>query len=78
MKTVKTTGVRKHEQLRKDRQMKKTKGQGTGKCAVWGLLKEWKELRGDVQRLFDLLQSVMKELAEVRKMLKEGAGSNGR
>lgn len=53
--------------------MAKTKeNKATGKCAVWGLLKEWKELRGDVKRLFNLLQSVRKELAVVRKMLKDG------
>ena len=54
--------------------MAKTKEhKATGKCAVWGLLKEWKELRGDVKRLFNLLQSVRKELAVVRKLLNEGA-----
>ena len=58
--------------------MKKTKGQGTGTCAVWGLVKVVKELRGDVKKLVGLLQNVMKELAEIRMMLKEGARSNGR
>ena len=50
--------------------MKKTKGQETGTCTVWGLVK--------VLKLVGLLQNVMKELAEIRKMLKEGARSNGR
>ena len=58
--------------------MKKTKGQGTGTCAVWGLVKVVKELRSDVKKLVGLLQNVMKELAEIRKMLREGARSNGR
>ena len=58
--------------------MKKTKGQGTGTCTVGGLVKVLKELRGDVEKLVGLLQNVMKELAEIRKMLKEGARSNGR
>ena len=39
---------------------------------------EMTELRGDVEKLVGLLQNVMKELAEIRKMLKEGARSNGR
>ena len=38
--------------------MKKTKGQGTGTCAVWGLVKVVKELRGDVEKLVGLLQNV--------------------
>ena len=38
--------------------MKKTKGQGTGTCAVWGLVKVVKELRGDVKKLVGLLQNV--------------------
>lgn len=58
--------------------MKKTKGQGRGTCAVWGLVKVVKELRGDVKKLVGLLQNVMKELAEIRMMLREGARSNGR
>ena len=58
--------------------MKKTKGQGTGTCAVWGLVKVVKELRGDVKKLVGLLQNVMKELAEIRMMLREGGRSNGR
>lgn len=58
--------------------MKKTKDQGTGTCAVWGLVKVVKELRGDVKKLVGLLQNVMKELAEIRMMLREGARSNGR
>ena len=58
--------------------MKKTKGQGTGTCAVWGLVKVVKELRSDVKKLVGLMQNVMKELAEIRKMLREGARSNGR
>ena len=58
--------------------MKKTKGQGTGTCAVWGLVKVVKELRGDVKKLVGLLQNVMKELAEISMMLREGARSNGR
>ena len=58
--------------------MKKMKGQGTGTCAVWGLVKVVKELRGDVKKLVGLLQNVMKELAEIRMMLREGARSNGR
>ena len=58
--------------------MKKTKGQGTGTCAVWGLVKVVKELRGDVELLVGLLQNVVKELAEIRMMLREGARSNGR
>lgn len=58
--------------------MKKTKGQGTGTCAVWGLVKVVKELRSDVKKLVGLLQNVMKELAEIRMMLREGARSNGR
>ena len=73
-----TTIVRQQEQLRKGKQMKKTKGQGTGTCAVWGLVKVVKELRGDVEKLVGLLQNVMKELAEIRMMLREGARSNGR
>lgn len=58
--------------------MSKNKGQSARRCAVWGLVKEWKELRDDVKKLVELLQNVMKELAEIRKMLKEGARSNGR
>ena len=58
--------------------MKKTKGQGTGTYTVWGLVKVLKELRGDVEKLVGLLQNVMKELAEIRMMLREGARSNGR
>lgn len=58
--------------------MKKTKGQGTGTSTVWGLVKVLKELRGDVEKLVGLLQNVMKELAEIRMMLREGARSNGR
>ena len=46
-----------------------------GKAAhsvVLGMLDEWKELRCDVRRLFVLLRSIRKELAEIRKILKEG------